>query len=486
MLHCLRFRARPALVVAALLLTPVAAVAAESEETEKAVEKGKAPVSARSNELHGALDMEEQQRRLAKILPKKAAPPLGVDPVVWDTLVPKDNRPTAARIELGRKLYFDMRLSRDGTVACATCHDVSRGFTDRRAVSEGIGDQLGQRNAPTTLNAVFFDDLFLDGRADTLEAQAKLPILNPIEMGQPSPEATMAGIVKDPEYRRLFRNAYRREPNYEDLARAIAAFERTLVFLDSPFDRFLAGEENAISSDAKAGWALFNGKARCMTCHAMNASNPIGTDNRFHNVGVSARKQNFEDLVGGALKALEKEDGVDVIDRMALETEFSELGRFLVSRQQVDIGAFKTLQVRNVGVTAPYMHDGSMRTLWDVMDHYNKGGEANPFLDGGIEALALTEDEIDQMVEWMFSLTDSRLAEQNHAEMEEQRRIATAKRPFRDDQMAKRNVLPFEDEIRKREVRSERGRENVGAEAEQIIREERGEKSRGQNIEPEE
>src|SRR5690606_23328323 len=188
----------------------------------------------------------------------------------------------------------------------------------------------------------------------------------------------------------------------------------------------------------------------CNACHQMSSSRPTGTDNRFHNIGVSARHQNFEALARQGLAAIAKDDSVESIDRLALETDLSELGRFTVTRSRADIGAFKTSQGRNVGVTAPYMHDGSLQTLWDVIDHYNKGGEANPFLDGGIEPLALSEREIDQLVAFLFSLTDDRLAELNAAELARQRAIAAERRPFRDTTLAQREVLPFEHLMRGR------------------------------------
>jgi cytochrome c peroxidase len=405
---------------------------------------------------HGALAMAEQQARLEKLLPgvDGSKPPADVDPAIWASLVPADNAMTPARVALGRKLYFDTRLSRDGTVACATCHDVSRGFTDRRNVSEGIEDKLGRRNAPTTLNALFFQTQFLDGRAPSLEEQAKLPIVNPIEMGQPDGAAAMKGIAGDAEYAKMFQAAYGRAPNYEDVGRAIAAFERTFLFLDSPFDHFLGGDEQAISENARKGWVLFNGKARCVSCHQLNGANPIGTDNRFHNIGVAARHQDFEGLASKALKALEGKQGdaaTKAIDQMALETDLSELGRFLVTQNRSDVGGFKTLQLRNVGITAPYMHDGSLQTLWDVMDHYNKGGEANAYLDGGIEPLALSEEEIDQLVELMFTMTDRRFADDNAREMTRQRGVAATQRPFRDTALAMRQVFPFEQRLEKKE-----------------------------------
>jgi cytochrome c peroxidase len=397
---------------------------------------------------HGAMPVAEQVDQVDRLkLATAAVVPPGVDPVVFAALVPTDNAITPERIALGKRLYFDTRLSKDGTLACATCHDVSRSFTDRRPVSEGIADQLGQRNAPTTMNALFFQTQFLDGRAAMLEDQARLPILNPIEMGQPSQDATVANIKDDAEYQKMFQAAYGRAINYDDLVRAIATFERTFVFLDAPFDAFAAGDHDAISAKAQEGWVLFNGKARCVTCHMLSPSNPIGTDNRFHNIGVSARKQNFEDLADKALKALRgksDQEAQEAIDRLAIETNLSELGRFLVTRNRSDIGSFKTSQLRNVGITGPYMHDGSMQTLFDVVDHYNRGGEANPFLDGGIEPLALTDDEIEAVVELLGTLTDQRFVAEQRAETARQRAVAAKQRPFRENQLAFRKVLPFE------------------------------------------
>ncbi len=400
---------------------------------------------------HGALAEAEQEQRFDALVKGRAVAtrPKDIDPVVWAELVPKDNAMTPERVALGRKLYFDPKLSADGTVSCATCHDVSRGFTDQRPTSEGIHGQLGKRNAPTTLNALFLQTQFLDGRAASLEKQAELPLVNPIEMGQPNAKAVERALAAEPAYAPMFQAAYGHAPNYTDTGKAIAAFERTLVFLDSPFRRFVAGDQSAISESAKRGWILYNGKARCVSCHPISPTNPVGTDNRFHNLGVAALHQDFEGLAVKALTALAKDGGIHEVDRLALETDMSELGRFLVTKDRADIGAFKTLQVTNVGITAPYMHDGSMRTLWDVVDHYNKGGDANPFLDGGIEPLALTEAEVNDLVAFLFTLTDDRLAADNAREEAAQRHIAIdeGKRPFRDDALAQRKVLPFEQRV---------------------------------------
>lgn len=398
---------------------------------------------------HGAMDMQPQQQRVDKLLADSdPSHPANVDARVWSEIVSSpDNALTPQRIALGRKLYYDMRLSADGTVACATCHDVSRGFSDRRSVAEGIRDQLGKRRTPTVMNAALLQTQFWDGRAPSLEAQAKLPIINPIEMGQPNGDAAAKAIASDPRYIAMFKSAYGRTPNYADIGRAIASFERTLIFLDSPFDRWQAGDENAVSAAAKRGYDLFNNKARCASCHMINSSDPLGTDNRFHNVGVSARHQNFEALAKQAVAILRDKQGAagtDAIDKLALTTDLSELGRFMVTKNRSDIGAFKTEQLRNVGITAPYMHDGSMQTLWDVMDHYNKGGEENPYLDGGIEPLALSEEETDDIVAFLFTLTDSRFAQENEAAYAAQKTLAAKQRPFRNEALAQRQVLPFE------------------------------------------
>jgi cytochrome c peroxidase len=394
---------------------------------------------------HGAAPFEEQLKKTDALIAgfDPAVAPKWVDPVIWKAMIPEDNVPNAARIALGRKLYFDPKLSRDGTVACATCHDATRSFTDLRPASEGIGGKVGRRNSPTTMNAALLQSQFWDGRAGRLEDQAVLPIINSIEMGQPDGAAVMTAIAGDPSYAPMFQAAYGRAPTFEDVGRALASFERTLIFIDAPFDRWLRGEASAISDEAKRGFVLYNGKARCQTCHPLNAANPIGSDGRFHNIGVSARHQDFTALAAKALEHLAKNGSMATIDELALGSDTSELGRFVVTRLESDIGGFRTSQVRNVGITGPYMHDGSLTTLWDVMDHYNKGGEPNAYLDGGIEPLALSETEIDEVVAFLFTLTDRRFADQNARALETQRARAKTTRPFRDDELAHRRKLTF-------------------------------------------
>jgi cytochrome c peroxidase len=408
---------------------------------------GLASQSGAAEGPHGAAATSDQLKGLEALLgdvTQAVEAPAGVDAQVWAAIVPDGNEQTPERIELGRRLYFEPALSKDGSVSCATCHDVTRSFTDRRGVSEGIRDQLGRRNAPTTMNAVFLQKQFWDGRAGSLEEQAGQPILNPVEMGMPDRETAVAAVKAEPGYAEAFQAAYGRDINYDDLERAIAAFERTLVFLNSPFDRFQAGEASAVSESARRGFALFNEKGRCVACHPITRANPTGSDNRFHNIGVSARTQDFEKLASRALEALGADPSERKLDELAVGTDMSELGRFMVTRNYAEIGAFRTPQLRNVGVTAPYMHDGSMQTLWDTIDHYNRGGEPNAYLDGGMEALALTEAEIDDVVAFLFSLTDDRFADLNAEEQERQKAHAATNRPFRNEDLAFRRVLDFE------------------------------------------
>lgn len=350
-------------------------------------------------------------------------------------VTPKDNPATPEKIALGEKLFLDKRLSSDGTVACSTCHEPDMGFTDRLKTSKGVHNQFGRRNAPTVLNAMFLDSQFLDGRSRTLEDQAKLPPLNPIEMGMKDAQAMVDRIASIPEYKEAFQKVFGRPVNYDDFARAVAAFERTVVSGEAPIDRFVRGDDNALTPVQKRGWRLFNGKARCNSCHGFNPTYPFFTDNLFHNVGIAAHKSDFNDLAKRAEKAVEKGD-VEEIDRMALETEFSELGRFLASKNRSDIGAFKTNPLREIVLTSPYMHDGSLATLWDVIDHYNKGGIANPFLDGGIHRLGLTEAEIDDLAALMDAFTSYKYADQGRAEMERMRQLARNNRPERDTDAA--------------------------------------------------
>ena len=365
-------------------------------------------------------------------------------PELIKLFTPADNPTTEEKAKLGDKLFDDKRLSVDDTVACNTCHNPRAGFTAQIETAKGVRDQLGKRNAPTILNAMFFPTQFWDGRAATLEDQAKMPILNPIEMGQKDPKDVVAKIAAIPEYVDLFKQVFGHPVNWDDMARAIAAFERTRLSSEAPIDRFLRGDEKALTAAQRRGWSLFNGKGRCVSCHAFNPTLPLFSDNKFHNVGVAAHKSDFAQLATRAAKA---SSNPAEIDRMALETDASELGRFLVTRNRADIGGFKTPHLRDIALTAPYMHDGSLPTLWDVIDHYNKGGEPNPFLDGGIQRLGLTEDEIDDLVDLMNAFTSDRYKAQADMEMQRQRTFRAGPRQTRDTEAAMGHKGNFGDAI---------------------------------------
>ncbi|MFI5345327.1 MAG: cytochrome-c peroxidase [Elusimicrobiota bacterium] len=322
---------------------------------------------------------------LAAILALSAVPARAAD--AYETKVPlglkgapeapEDNPTTAAKVALGERLYFDKRISADGTVSCATCHDPAKGWTDRSPVSTGIRGQKGGRSAPTVLNSGYMDLQFWDGRAKTLEDQAKGPIQNPIEMGSTHKE-TVARIAGVKGYAPLFKDAFGDEAvDIERVAKAIAAFERTVLTGDSPYDRWQAGNKTAMSEAAVRGFALFNNsqKANCAICHdGFNFS-----DSDFHNLGVG------------------------------MKAKKPDLGRFDVTKADKDKGAFKTPTLRNLADTAPYMHDGSEKTLKAVVAFYNKGGEKNPHLDGRIHPLHLTPAEEADVVAFLDALNGDKV-----------------------------------------------------------------------------
>jgi len=364
---------------------------------------------------------------------------VGLPQTLTASVIPPASPLTPAAITLGRKLFFEARLSGNGTVSCASCHDPERAFTDGRPTSIGIRGCVGQRNALTVLNAMYNKTQFWDGRVDTLEQQAALPITNPCEMGSASVGGAVARIAGDKDYQKRFRQAYGRPVNEPDLVRALATYERTLASFGSPFDRFVAGKPNAISASAKRGWTLFNAKARCNLCHALTDTKPdptVFTDNDFHNIGIGIIRHHVASLARKAERELALGE-LKNVDTAAINSPMSVLGRLLVTKKPADIASFKTPDVRNVVVTGPYFHDGSMQTLWDVLDHYNKGdGIRNPWLDTDMQPLALTEGEIDDVVVFLASLTSPEYKSRAAKEFARQRAIAKVSRPQRDTKRA--------------------------------------------------
>jgi cytochrome c peroxidase len=336
--------------------------------------------------------------------------PLGIPQELWDYFIPKDNAMTAAKVELGRKLFFEPRLSADGSVSCASCHDPNRAFTDGKRLAEGIGGRRGTRNSPTLLNAMFNGGQFWDGRAASLEDQGKMPLVNPDEMGNKSLDEVAARIGAMPEYAKEFERVYGTAVTMDGIAKAIAAFERTLVAANSPLDRYLAGDVNSMSEAARSGMGLFRGKARCSVCHAFNqnfstfATFPFLTDMNYRNTGIAANYDGFGALARRAMDAArDQTDGVPT--EVARHERAGELGRFLISGNTLDVGAFRTPSLRNVELTAPYFHDGSAATLEDVVRYYIKGGNQNANRDWQLEPVALNEEEQRNLVEFLKALT---------------------------------------------------------------------------------
>ncbi len=303
--------------------------------------------------------------------------PLGLPPVP----VPAGNPPTAETIALGRKLFYDKRISVDATISCASCHDPKFGFADAKQFSDGVGGKKGGRNAPTVINSAYSTLQFWDGRAPSLEKQAEGPMGNPVEMAHNAPDVEKK-LSADPVYRAEFDKAFGPGPiTYEKASMAMASFERTVLSGNSPFDRYLyGGDKKALSAGAIRGLAVFRDakKGNCAVCHSVGEKDALFTDNKFHNLGA----------------------GMDA------KGELTDLGRFAVTNQEADRGAFRTSMLRDIAQTAPYMHDGSLKTLKDVVDFYVGGGNSNPNRDKEIKSLDhLTKQERADLVTFLESLT---------------------------------------------------------------------------------
>jgi cytochrome c peroxidase len=343
--------------------------------------------------------------------------PLGLPTITY----PEDNPQTPEKIALGELLFRDTRFSATKDVSCSTCHLPEKAFTDSpRKVSEGIHKLTGTRNAPTVLNAVYATALFWDGRSPSLEDQALHPFVNPVEMGLPDHAPILAIVRSDPEYQKRFQAVFGKSGDaitMTEVTRAIAAFERTAIAGDSPFDRwYYAGEEDALTEAQKRGFHLFVNEGRCVSCHLIEQTQAVFTDNLFHNIGVGINdmQEDVPELATEFLRADATASQVDV--QVLTDKRTSELGRFAISRDFDGIGAFRTPTLRNIAATAPYMHDGSLATLRDVVVHYNNGGvtkegdPVNDFLSGGIRPLNLSESQIDDLVAFMESLTSPAFA----------------------------------------------------------------------------
>lgn len=286
--------------------------------------------------------------------------------------VPADNPQTDAKISLGRQLYFDGRLSANDKISCATCHDPQTGWAGHTATDTGIEGRVGNRNSGTIVNSGYMKFQFWDGRANSLEEQALGPIHNPVEMGE-----DLGNVVRKlnaiPGYQKEFQEVFHSDATTDAIAKAIAAFERTIVSGPSPYDRAAAGDKNALSPEALRGMQIFNGKGACVSCH----SGPFFSDQSFHNIGVG------------------------------MDAEKPDVAREAVTKDAADRGKFKTPGLRNCANTYPYMHDGKTPTLEGVVDFYDKGGIPNPTLDPVMKPLHLTDAEKKDLVAFLKSLTGS-------------------------------------------------------------------------------
>jgi len=309
----------------------------------------------------------------------KPAPPITETSALWlgpvklgvlpPPPIPPDNPQSTGKILLGKKLYFDTRLSQDNTISCATCHSPTMGWSDKGPTSEGIRGQMGGRRAPPASNSAYNPLQFWDGRSPSLEDQAKGPIQNPIEMG--NTHQVMIRTVNDiPGYVEEFKAVFGTTPiTVDQVAQAIAAFERTIVTTDSPFDRFVKGDETALTPLEKKGLEIFNGKGRCTCCHW----GPNFSDGRFHNLGVPS-----------------------------IDPAKPDLGRSEITKNPADKGAFKTPTMRDVGLRPPYLHTGGEKTIEDVIVFYNKGGGVkDPNLDPMMLPLGLSKGEIEALVAFL-------------------------------------------------------------------------------------
>jgi cytochrome c peroxidase len=299
--------------------------------------------------------------------------PLGLDTT---HSAPADNPVTEEKVRLGRTLFFDPVLSADRTLACASCHDPAHGFAGRDPVAIGIGRKRGTRNAPTLLNRAYAAKLFWDGREATLEAQALGPIENPLELG-----ANLSEVVErlkaDTAYAKQFTAAFPDGVTAANIGKALASFERTLLHGGTRVDQFRIGKIAALTAPEKHGLWLFESRAGCWKCH----SGANFTDEKFHNTGVTWDKTP------------------------------ADLGRYVVTKHDADRGAFKTPTLRGVAHTAPYMHDGSLASLKEVVEFYNKGGNKNPNLDPLVSSLNLSEPDLLDLVAFLEALSENRVGE---------------------------------------------------------------------------
>lgn len=330
-----------------------AVVETETNEAAEQVEKQGDPEGAESIPASSPRTLTDEELR-------GFFEPLGPVPV------PEDNPMTDEKVELGKTLFVDHRLSGDQTISCLSCHAPGAGFADNKPFSTGFEGAILTRHSPTVINTAYYDELFWDGRASSLEEQALGPIQDPNEMNQ-----TLEGLVETVEsiegYQPMFDEVFDGEITAENIAKAIAAFERTIIIDDTKHDQFIAGDNDALTEQEKFGMEIFVTKGNCLTCH----SGPNFTDNNYHHIGL---------------------DGDD-------------LGRYDVTQDEEDIGKFRTMGLRGIVDTAPYMHDGRFETLEEVVDYYDRGGDGHGNQSNLIQPLGLTEEEKEALIAYLHAIS---------------------------------------------------------------------------------
>ncbi len=311
------------------------------------------------------------------------------------TVVPKDNPMSPAKIELGKTLYFDPRLAGDSSISCSKCHDPAKGFSNAAQLSEAYPGTKHWRGVPTILNAAYATSLFWDGRSGSLEDQAKGPVQAPIEMNQ-NPGHLVEKLSQIPYYVKTFKNVFNSDVTFDNMAKAIAAFERTIVSRNIPFDAYLEGDKSALDGEQIAGLKLFKGKAGCFQCH----HGPMLDDTALHATGVPE------------IEPLNKDS-----DRIATRHFFAkdagyknyridaDYGRELITKSAADRFKFKTPSLREILDTAPYMHNGAFLTLEDVIDFYDRGGGDLPNKSPLLKPLHLTDSEKSALIAFLESLS---------------------------------------------------------------------------------
>jgi cytochrome c peroxidase len=388
--------------------TPVAKPTEASQKTPPPLQPGDNKQGYdRADYATHSVALAERAGQRADLLKYASQPPLGLPPLP----VPQDNPLTPDKIELGRKLFFDRRLSLNNTFSCAMCHVPEQGFANNeQATAVGIEGRTVRRNSPSVYNVGYYARLFHDGRENSLEQQVWGPLLAHNEMGAPSVGYVVEKLRGLADYAGWFEKSFGRGPSMETLGMAIAAYERTLNSADSPFDRWRYGKQgNALSRAAQRGFALFTGKAGCASCHEVGEKSALFTDQALHNTGIGYRA-----AMGGTAgkpKIAAAPGVVFEIDPAKLasvsEPKPNDLGLYEITQNPADRWKYRTPSLRNVALTAPYMHDGSLATLKDVVRFYNAGGVPNENLDPRLKPLRLTEREMEDLVEFLGALTGS-------------------------------------------------------------------------------